>query len=130
LTIMAAGLFVWRAFVFSPRPNVLLITLDTTRADRLGCYGYAPALTPTLDALAARGVLFERAYTPAPLTLPSHASIMTGLYPPGHGLVTNGRGRLDENISTLAEIFRDAGYDTGAFLGSFVLHSKFGLERG
>ena len=56
--------------------------------------------------------------------------MLTGLYPPEHGLITNGRGRLDENISTLAEIFRDAGYDTGAFIGSFVLHSKFGLERG
>lgn len=130
LMLAAAGLFGWRAFVASRRPNVLLITLDTTRADRLGCYGYAPARTPTLDALAADGVLFERAYTPAPLTLPSHASMMTGFYPPEHGLVTNGRGRLDESISTLAEVFRDAGYDTGAFLGSFVLNSKFGLERG
>ncbi|HEY2252377.1 MAG TPA: sulfatase-like hydrolase/transferase [Planctomycetaceae bacterium] len=130
LATLAIGLVGWRAFVVGRRPNVLLITLDTTRADRLGCYGYAPALTPTLDALAAKGVLFERAYTPAPLTLPSHASMMTGLYPPEHGLLTNGRGRLDENISTLAEIFRDAGYDTAAFIGSFVLHSKFGLERG
>ena len=109
---------------------MLLITLDTTRADRLGCYGYAPALTPALDALAAEGVLFERAYTPAPLTLPSHASMMTGLYPPEHGLVTNGRGRLEKNIPTLAETLRDAGYDTGAFVGSFVLHAKFGLQRG
>ena len=130
LVALASGLFGWREFVVSRRPNVLLITLDTTRADRLGCYGYAPALTPTLDALAAQGVLFERAYTPAPLTLPSHASMMTGLYPPEHGLVTNGRGRLDDNIPTLAENFRDAGYDTAAFIGSFVLHSKFGLERG
>src|SRR5437660_12035150 len=88
----AAGLYGARAFVVSRRPNVLLVTLDTTRADRLGCYGYAPALTPALDALAAQGVLFERACTPAPLTLPAHASMMTGLYPAEHGLVTNGRG--------------------------------------
>jgi arylsulfatase A-like enzyme/Tfp pilus assembly protein PilF len=126
----AIGLFGWRAFVVLRRPNVLLITLDTTRADRLGCYEYSPALTPALDALAAEGVLFERAYTPAPLTLPSHASMMTGLYPPEHGLLANGRGRLDDTIPTLAEIFRDAGYDTAAFIGSFVLDSKFGLERG
>jgi arylsulfatase A-like enzyme/Tfp pilus assembly protein PilF len=130
LVALATGLIGWRVFVLSQRPNVLLITLDTTRADRLGCYGYALAHTPTLDALAAQGVLFERAYTPAPLTLPSHASMMTGLYPPEHGLMTNGRGRLDDDISTLAEVLRDAGYDTAAFLGSFVLHSKFGLDRG
>jgi len=130
LAVVPIGLYGWRAFVLSRRPHVLLITLDTTRADRLGCYGYARALTPALDALAAKGVLFERAYTPAPLTLPSHASMMTGLYPPEHGLITNGRGRLDKNIPTLAEILRDAGYETGAFIGSFVLHSKFGLQRG
>src|SRR5262245_10488970 len=130
LAAVAVGLFGWRAGLLSRRPNVLLITLDTTRADRLGCYGCATALTPALDALAAEGVLFERAYTPAPLTLPSHASMMTGLYPREHGLVTNGRGCLDENISTLAEILRDAGYHTGGFIGSFVLHSKFGLRRG
>jgi arylsulfatase A-like enzyme/Tfp pilus assembly protein PilF len=130
LSALALGLFGWRSLAVSPRANVLLITLDTTRADRLGCSGYARALTPTLDELAARGVIFERAYTPAPLTLPSHASMMTGLYPPEHGLITNGRGRLDDRIPTLAEIFRDAGCDTAAFVGSFVLHSKFGLERG
>jgi arylsulfatase A-like enzyme/Tfp pilus assembly protein PilF len=130
LVTLAMGWCAWRAFALSRRPNVLLITLDTTRADRLGCYGYSAALTPTLDALAAGGVLFERAYTPAPLTLPSHASMMTGLYPPEHGLVTDGQGRLDETISTLAEVFRDAGYDTAAFLGSLVLHSKSGLECG
>jgi arylsulfatase A-like enzyme len=130
LTVLATGLFFCQRVAFPRRPNVLLITLNTTRADRLGCYGYALALTPTLDALAAEGVLFERAYTPAPLTLPSHASIMTGLYPPKHGLLINGRGCLDESVSTLAEVVRDAGYDTGAFLGSFVLNSKFGLVRG
>ena len=63
----------------TPRPNLLLITLDTTRADHLGCYGYAAAKTPVLDALAARGVVFEQAYTPAPMTLPAHTTLMTGL---------------------------------------------------
>src|SRR3990170_7875206 len=71
--------------------NLLLITLDTTRADRLGCYGYKPGATPTLDALAARGVLFENAFAQAPLTLPSHCSIMTGRYPREHGVRDNAR---------------------------------------
>jgi arylsulfatase A-like enzyme/Tfp pilus assembly protein PilF len=127
---LGCGAYAWQAVLQSRSPNVLLITLDTTRADRLQCYGYSPALTPALDSLAAEGVLFERAYTPVPMTLPSHATMMTGLYPPEHGLVANGRGRLDEHHSVLAEIFRDAGYDTAAFVASFVLHSTFGLQRG
>ena len=112
------------------RPNLLIITLDTTRADRLGCYGYAKAQTAALDALAARGVLFENAYATAPLTLPSHATIMTGLYPPEHGMHINGKGQLGVQIPTLAEVLAKSGYETGAFVASFVLHSKFGLNRG
>ncbi len=112
------------------RPNLLIITLDTTRADRLGCYGYAQAQTPALDALAARGVLFENAFATVPLTLPSHATILTGLYPPEHGLHINGKGQLGVQIPTLAELLGKSGYDTGAFVASFVLHSKFGLNRG
>lgn len=117
-------------FRSKPTINVLFITLDTTRADRLGCYRYKPAVTPALDELAAQGVLFERAYSPAPLTLPSHATMFTGLYPPEHGLRTNGRGRLDASIPTLPEIAAKGGYDTGAFVASFVVDSKFGLDRG
>jgi arylsulfatase A-like enzyme/tetratricopeptide (TPR) repeat protein len=113
-----------------PRVNVLLITLDTTRADRLGCYGYAGARTPVLDALAASGVLCEHAYTVAPLTLPAHTSLFTGLYPAEHGVRSNGRGRLDDSIPTMAEILRRHGYDTGAFVASFVLDSTFGLAKG
>lgn len=127
---LACGTLTWQAVLQSRRPNVLLITLDTTRADRLQCYGYSSGLTPALDSLAAEGVMFERAYTPVPMTLPSHASMMTGLFPPEHGLVTNGRGRLDPHLSVLAEVFRDARYDTAAFVASFVLHSTFGLQRG
>src|SRR5262245_8526547 len=91
-----------------PRPgtNVLVITLDTTRADRLGCYGYAQGKTPVLDSLAAQGVLCSRAYTVAPLTLPAHATLFTGLAPEECGIVTNGRGRLDGSIRTLAEILK------------------------
>ena len=124
---LAGGIWWWSS---RPTINILLITLDTTRADRIGCYGYQPAQTPTLDELAAKGVRFERAYTPAPLTLPSHSSLMTGLYPPEHGLRTNGKGKLPTEIPTLAENLTKAGYDTGGFVASFVLNAKFGLNRG
>ncbi|NOT32006.1 MAG: sulfatase-like hydrolase/transferase [Planctomycetes bacterium] len=112
------------------RPNLLLITLDTTRADRLGCYGYAAAKTPVLDALAARGVVFEQAYTPAPMTLPAHATLMTGLLPPQHGARVNGMHRLAADVPTLAERLSKEGYRTGAFVAAFVLDEKFGLARG
>lgn len=117
---------------FWPRQkiNVLLITLDTTRADRLGCYGYTGARTPVLDALAASGVLCERVSTVAPMTLPTHTSLFTGLYPAEHGVRTNGRTRLDNSIPTLAEVLTRHGYDTGAFVASFVLDARFGLARG
>ncbi len=117
--------------VRSARPlNILLITLDTTRADRLGCYGYSLAKTPVLDRLAQQGVLFERAYAPVPLTLPSHASMLTGLYPPEHGLRNNGQAALPQGLSTLATELQAAGYETGAFVAAFVLDHKFGLQRG
>lgn len=113
-----------------PRPNVLLITLDTTRADRIGCYGYAPARTTAIDALAAGGVTFENASVTVPLTLPSHASMLTGLYPPENGLHNNGEGRLADGIPTLAEVLKSHAYRTGAFIGSVVLHGRWGLDRG
>lgn len=109
--------------------NVLLITLDTTRADHLGCYGYAPAKTPDLDRLAREGVRFSRAYCPAPLTLPSHVSIMTGLYPVTHGVRNNGHD-LPSGIRTLAQILKAKGYATAAFVSSFSVDSRFGLDRG
>ena len=114
----------------TPRVNLLLITLDTTRADRLGCYGYKQALTPELDGLAQRGVLFERAYAPAPMTSPSHTSIMTGLWPPEHGVYTNALTVLDPQIPTLAELLRAQGYATAAFPAASMLGGKFGLNRG
>ena len=136
--LIASGLLILvgiavACWLFStPRPtvNLLFITLDTTRADRLGCYGYAAAATPTFDRLAAAGVRFERAYSPAPLTLPTHTSLFTGLYPPEHGLRTNGRGRLDEKLATLPALLQEVGYDTAAFVSSFVLDRRFGLGRG
>ncbi len=128
LLAVVIGVSLWR----TPHPttNILIITLDTTRADRLGCYGHAGALTPTLDQIAANGVRFNAASSPAPLTLPVHASLFTGLYPPEHGLRTNGRGRLPDAIPTLAERLSAVGYDTAAFVSSFVLDARFGMYRG
>jgi arylsulfatase A-like enzyme/Flp pilus assembly protein TadD len=113
-----------------PDTNVLLVTLDTTRADRLGAYGHAGAHTPNLDALAAGGTLFDNAYTSCPLTLPAHATLFTGLQPVEHGLRTNGKHRLGDEIPTLAARLADRGYRTGAFVAAFVLNRKFGLDRG
>lgn len=130
LVVAAVGIVAAFRLMRRPQWNVVLITLDTTRADHLGCYGDRKALTVAFDRLAERGILFEHAYAPIPLTLPSHASMLTGLYPPEHGLRTNGKSRLDKGIPTLAEILGGQGYDTGAFVASFVLDSKFGLDRG
>ncbi len=111
------------------RPSVLLITLDTTRADRLGAYGKEQAGTRNLDALAREGALFEWAFTTVPITLPAHASILTGTYPDRHGVHDNGWALPPEPV-TLAEVFRDAGYRTAAFVSAFPLYSRFGLDRG
>jgi arylsulfatase A-like enzyme len=110
--------------------NVLLITLDTTRADHLGCYGAGFAETPAIDKLAKEGVLFETVVTPVPTTLPSHTSIMTGLYPLAHGARDNGIFRVGPQAKTLAEILSDRGYRTGAVVSAFVLDSQFGLDQG
>jgi len=109
--------------------NLLLVTLDTVRADHLGCYGYAAARTPNLDALAGAGLRFGQAIAPAPLTMPSHATMMTGLDPPAHGVRDNGF-RLAENYTTLAEMLANRGYSTAAFIGAFVLDKRFGLAQG
>ncbi len=112
------------------RDNVLLITLDTTRADRLGSYGYSAARTPHLDRLATEGVRFESAISVAPITLPSHASLFTGLFPFEHGVRNNGNFYLAPRHPTLATRLRAAGYRTGAFVSSFVLDRRYGLQRG
>ncbi len=126
-TLVIAGTY----FYFRTPPlNVILITLDTVRADRLGAYGYQPGSTPAFDDLARRGVMFEQAYSPMPFTLPSHTTMLTGLYPPEHGLRGNGAGRLGSEIPILAELLKKHQYNTGAFIASFVLNSRFGLERG
>lgn len=112
------------------KPNVLLVTLDTTRADHLGSYGDSDARTPAMDALARGGVLFTQAATPAPLTLPAHSSIMTGLYPTYHGVRLNGNTALSEQHTTLAEVLSAHGYQTAAFIAAFVLDGRWGLNQG
>jgi len=113
-----------------PRPNVLLVTLDTVRADRLGCYGFGLAQTPVIDRLAAEGVRCSDATTSAPITLPAHSSIMTGLYPPAHGVRDNGNYALAPEAITLAERLADAGYRTAAFVSAAVLTRRYGLDQG
>jgi len=110
--------------------NLLVITLDTTRADRLGCYGDRAARTPALDALAREGVLFENGYTPVPVTLPAHCSLFTGRWPIAHGVRNNGSYKLSEKELTLAERLSAQGYDTAALIAVYVLKSKFGLSQG
>jgi arylsulfatase A-like enzyme/predicted Zn-dependent protease len=117
----------------SPAPrdlNVVVLTLDTLRADRLGCYGFDKVATPNLDGLAREGVLFEEVAATVPLTFPSHSSMFTGLLPPRHGVRDNGGFFLDASRTTLAERLQEAGYATGAFVGAWVLESKWGLAQG
>ncbi len=113
-----------------PPPDVLLVTLDTTRADALGAYGRVPSPTPALDALAASGVRFDEALSTVPLTLPAHASVLTGRYPDRTGVRANDGFFLAEEAVTLAERLSDAGYRTGAFVSAAVLDAVFGLDQG
>jgi arylsulfatase A-like enzyme len=110
--------------------RLVLVTIDTLRADRVGCYGDAHARTPVMDTLAAEGVRFEVAISPAPLTLPAHTSLLTALDPPRHAVRHNSTHRLPEGVPTLATALRDAGYATAAFVGAVVLAQRYGLARG
>jgi arylsulfatase A-like enzyme len=112
-----------------PPPNLILVSLDTLRADRIGCYGYERATTPGLDELAREGVLFETAVTTAPWTLPSHASMLTGLYPHHHGAIRP-RGLLARRYLSLAELLADRGYAAAAFTGGGHISDRFGFGQG
>ena len=101
--------------------RIVLVSIDTLRADHLGCYGAEFAETPNIDALAADGVRFTTAISPAPITLPSHASLLTGRDPPGHGVRNNGVFRLADDVPTVAEPLRAAGFATAALVSAFVL---------
>ena len=145
IVLLAAAFAGYRAWMSHPRGvelsrvvsrgqargyNVVLVTLDTVRPDHLGFYGDKSAETPNLDGLAARGVRFDHAVTAAPITLPSHTTMMTGLYPPRHGVLDNGLFELAADKTTLAEELKAQGYDTAAFIGCFVLDERFGLNQG
>jgi arylsulfatase A-like enzyme/Tfp pilus assembly protein PilF len=112
------------------RPNILLVTLDTTRADHLSPYGYSHSVAPHLERIAREGVLFRSCTAPSAFTLPSHSSIFTGTYPAFHGVRINGTAALSEGHETLAEILAANGYRTGAFIGAFVLDGRWGLNQG
>jgi choline-sulfatase len=112
------------------RPNVLIVTIDTLRADRIGAYGAKTARTPTLDRLAAEGLRATDAIAQAPITMPSHASLFTGLYPPAHGVRDNGTAALSDGVVTLTQQVHGAGYTTHAFVSAVVLSRLYGLDKG
>jgi arylsulfatase A-like enzyme/tetratricopeptide (TPR) repeat protein len=134
LLILLAGAVYWlrgRPEVRrEPGLSVLLITVDTLRADAVGAYGKANALTPTIDRLAAAGVRFDDAHAHNVVTLPSHANILSGRYPQDHGVRDNAGFRFPAGIETLATLLKARGYATGAFVSAFPLASRFGLARG
>jgi len=113
-----------------PQPSVVLISIDTTRADRLGCYGRSPSPTPNIDRWAEQGVVFEHALTPVPVTLPAHTTLLSGRLPHRHGVRDNGVYRVATDVPTLAESLSAGGYDTAAVVGAAVLDRQFGLGRG
>ena len=112
-----------------PPDQIVLITIDTLRADRVGAYGWQKARTPAIDALAANGARFQRAYATAPITLVSHASLLTGLYPQGHGSRHNGM-RVHPDVHTLATVLHGHGFNTAAFIAAYPLDHRFGLDSG
>ncbi|MGD0790564.1 MAG: sulfatase-like hydrolase/transferase [Terriglobales bacterium] len=113
-----------------PALNVVLITIDTLRADHVGCYGYKQIKTPNIDGLAADGVRFERAFAVVPVTLPSHSSMLTGTYPMLSGMHDFSGNKLSPLQPTLAAVLKQAGYQTGAVIAAAVLDSRFGLNQG
>ncbi len=116
--------------ILSKKNNLLVITVDTTRADHLGCYGYKKIKTPNIDSLARDGVLFKEAFSVQPVTLPAHSSIFTGNYPYTHGVRDNNIYKLSKDNTTLAEVLRRDSYFTTAFVSSFILNNRFGLNQG
>jgi arylsulfatase A-like enzyme/Flp pilus assembly protein TadD len=130
LILAAVAIGIWSSTRIPPPLRVVFISIDTLRADRLGCYGYGEIETPNIDRLAGDAALFENVATVTPLTLPAHASIFTGLGPLKHGIIDNFGYLLDEDEVTLAEVLRERGFATGGFVGSFVLDARWGLAQG
>ncbi|MBC8206186.1 MAG: sulfatase-like hydrolase/transferase [Kiritimatiellaeota bacterium] len=132
-TLCAAGVLVWLVVDHIRTPeirNIILISMDTTRADHLSCYGYPKNTTPNIDAVAEQATRFEKALTPAPITLPAHSSMLTGLIPPAHGVHNNIGYQLAPSNITLAELLRENGFQTTAIVSAFVLDHKWGLAQG
>lgn len=127
--IIGAGMMLYMR-IDQASPNIVLISIDTCRADYLGCYGSASDTTPNIDRFAANAVRFENVITPVPLTLPSHCTVMTGKSPMQHGVHNNINYSLPPKEKTLAEFLKDKGYITGAAVSTFVLDKKFGLAQG
>lgn len=130
--VLAAGAWLLRG---SPVPaagvrQIILISIDTCRADYLGCYGYQSETTPNIDAVAAEGILFENAISPVPVTLPAHSSMLTGTDPPYHGVHDNSAHLVDDSNVALAETLKNVGFTTGAAVSAFVLDAQFGLGQG
>jgi len=135
--LVFAALFIAVAEIwhrFAPRTheirNVLLISIDTCRADHLGCYGYPLDTTPNIDAIAGEGIVFEHALSPLPYTLPAHCTMLTGTIPPYHGVFDNSDYKLSDENVTLAELLGEKGYLTAGFVSSFIMDSRFGLGQG
>jgi arylsulfatase A-like enzyme/Tfp pilus assembly protein PilF len=120
----------WRGEIAPSELNVVLITIDTLRSDRVSSYGSDLVDTPNIDGFASEGVLFSNAASTVPFTLPAHSSILTGLYPPGHGVRENVGYTLDPSIPTLAEVLSDGGWNTAGFVSAFVLDGRWGIDRG
>ncbi len=132
---LAGGWFGWRngwlvGRASTARPSVLLVSIDTLRADHVGSYGYRAAATPVIDALAARGLRFEQAETVTPLTLPAHTSLLSGTFPAFHGVRDNGSFYVGDEVTTLAEVLKAHGYRTGGFVGAYVLDHRWGIAQG
>ena len=128
--IVIAGLIVYEKVRRPKIRNVVLISMDTTRSDHLSCYGVYKNVTPNIDALAKEGVLYKNMYSPVPLTLPAHSSMLTGTHPPRHGVHDNLKYQLNDSNLTLAEILKNKGFATGAVISAFILDSRFGLDQG
>lgn len=137
IVFLAAAIFIWKfrkeslpGFGGFQDYNLLLVTIDTLRADHLPAYGYTKIHTPNLDRLANESFVFEDVIAQVPMTLPSHASILTGLLPPAHGVHDNAGFILDSKVNTLAETLKTRNYKTAAFISAFILDSQFGLDQG
>ena len=130
LAFLSGAVWIWSYRHEAPPQRILLISIDTLRADYLGCYGSQTAHTPNIDRLASESVLFENAITATPLTLPAHSSILTGRSPLQHGVIDNFGYQVGDREITLAEVLREQGFATGGFVGSFVLDSRRGIAQG